>query len=78
MLARRCNAALSPVLCLPRTLAGVNDSSSAAFESRNLGYLVGVGALIAVGAAILSAISKEGSSVPSIKETQQELGRFLH
>lgn len=73
------SAALGPLLCVTRTLAGVNGSSSASVGSTNLvGYLVGVG-LLAVGAGILSAISNgRSSAVPSIKETQQELGKFLH
>ena len=75
---RAASAAVSPLLCVTRTLAGVNGSSSASVGT-NLGFLVGVGVLIAVGAGILSTISNgRSSAVPSIKETQQELGKFLH
>jgi hypothetical protein len=61
-----------------RIFSGVNDSIASAFESTNIGYLLGAAAMLAVGAGLLSTISKGGSSAPSIKETQQELGKFLN
>jgi hypothetical protein len=40
-------------------------------------YLLGAAAVLAVAAGLLSAVS-DSTSTSSIKETQQELGKFLN